>query len=242
MKTLAFTAAAVVAVADPASATDLAARRQLLLPLTPVVPAGFAQGGVYAGASGGAGFGDAGFAVTGPAPPGDDGVATGPEAPAAGARAGFSRPVATWLLGVPVMLGVEFTGDWAGLRETVAATPVVARGHPAPTLDDLETVTARFGFALHHWLLYAKAGGAGGALNLHSTGASVDRTSRAIGTTFAGGIEYGLAANLAVGVEYDFVRLFPGTFAGAAATGTVVTADSSSFDVHTIAGRLSYRF
>lgn len=244
MKTLALAAAAAVAVATPASATDLTPRRQPLLPSGPMA-APPSDWGFYAGVNGGAGSGDArfGFPAAQGAIPGDT-VATRPDGAFAGAQIGFIRQFGPWLFGLPVMFGVEFTGAWTGLRETVAATPDLAPGALTAALDDLETVTARFGVTLDKWLLYAKAGGATGSVTLRalSAGAAFDQSSRAIGTTFAGGIEYGLTANLVVGVEYDFVRLFPGPFTGTAANGAVITADQPSFDVHAVAGRLSYRF
>jgi outer membrane immunogenic protein len=251
MKMPAFSAVAmtvaVVAVAAPASATDLAPRRQPLLPSGSPL-ALFDWSGFYAGVNGGADFGETHFGLPAGTPPGrSDPIATRPDGAPAGTQIGYNRQLSPWLFGLPVVVGLEFTGDWAGLKKTVAgpAPMMAAPGAVTTRLDNLETVTARFGVVLNNWLIYAKAGGATATVSLHaaSAGASFDQSNRAIGTAFASGIEYGLTANLVIGVEYDFVRLFPGPFTGIAANGAALTADGpSAFDIHSIAARLSYRF
>ena len=239
---------AAVAIAAPACATDLALRRQPLLPSGPPL-APFDWSGFYAGVNGGAGFGETGFGVPAGAPAGRaDTVAIRPDGAPAGTQIGFNRQLSPWLYGLPVVVGVEFSGDWAGLRATAAGQApmtTAAPGTVTATLDDLETVTARFGIVVNNWLFYAKAGGATATVSLHavSAGASFDQSNRAIGAALASGIEYGLTANLVIGVEYDFVRLFPGPFTGIAVNGAGLTSDGpSAFDVHSIAARLSYRF
>lgn len=239
MWTLALATAAVVAVAAPAAATDLAPWRQPLLPMSPMPSLSEWGGGVHAGVNAGD---DPAVESEGSGPGPSVATAAPPrgwsaDGRFAGGHIGFNREIGPWLLDLPVMLGVEFSADWAGLG--AAAPPA---GAAAVTLDDLETVTARFGVALHKWLLYAKAGGATGALNLRAVGAGFDQTNRAVGTIVAGGIQYGLTANLVVGVEYDFVRLLPGNFAGTVANGVVFSDSPAWFDVHSVAGRLSYRF
>ena len=239
---------AVLALASPAFAADLPARRQALIPSSPPPPV-FDWSGIYIGANGGAGFGDAAWSFPTADPSfahAGDGFGTHPNGALAGGQIGFNRQFGPWLFGLPWLFGVEFTGDWTGLRQTLAGpTPDFPLNSWTTTLTDVETITARFGVPLNNWLFYGKAGGATGAISLHalSATASYDQTSRALGETFGGGIEYALAPNLFLGVEYDFIRLYPGTFIGTESNGKAISvAAGSPFDVQSILARLSYRF
>ena len=261
MKKLAF-AAAVMALAGPACAADYPVKGPgPTPPPAPPIPA-WNWSGIYVGANGGAAWGDTSWNFPVAqffASPGGNTFSTHPNGGLAGGQIGINRQIAPWLFGVPWVFGVEFTGDWANLKETLIGpvTPIFPDAWTTK-LTDLETLTFRFGVPVTNWLFYGKAGGASGTVNLHaestpiSFNAIFDRTERAWGTTLGAGIEYALTQNLILGVEYDFVRLFPGSFNGVAvfssgpaaglSAGPVTVGANSSFDVQSVVGRLSYRF
>jgi outer membrane immunogenic protein len=249
MKKLAF-AAAVLAIAGPAWGADYPVKAPAYAPPPPPAYPVYDWSGIYIGANGGGAWGDTSwnFPVTQSFAPAHSVFSTSPKGSLAGGQIGINRQTGPWLFGFPWVWGVEFTGDWANLKETLIG-PIPAFPLDAWTtkLTDLETLTVRFGVPVNNWLFYGKAGGATGTINLHAVsgpaGVTFDNTDRAWGTTVGAGIEYGLTQNLILGVEWDFVRLSPGSFNGVASNGkTVAIGANSSFDVQSVVGRLSYKF
>jgi len=148
-----------------------------------------------------------------------------------------------------LVIGVEITGDWTGLKETVPVTTTTGGAFSGTTkLRDLETLTGRLGYAVNNVLFYGKAGGATGVVSVNgSTPGGVSFTfgerDRLFGATVGGGIEYGLTRNIVLGAEYDFTRLFRGGFTVPDVVGNTVRLGAvHSFEVQAVVGRLSYKF
>ncbi len=155
--------------------------------------------------------------------------------------------------------GVEFTGDWANLQQTLVGpvTPLYPLDSYKTQLNDLETFTVRFGYAPGNWLWYGKAGIATGsvALNVLSgapvAGEAFSNTTRTWGPTAGVGLEYMFAPHFIIGVEYDYAALPSEVINGTGActvtatcstTAAPVAINSTTFGISTLVGRASYKF
>jgi outer membrane immunogenic protein len=235
-------AATAVAFTGAAYAADM----PLKAPAAPL--AVYDWSGVYVGANAGYGWADTGWNFPVAqffASAASQNFSTHLTGAMTGGQIGINRQVEFWVF------GVEFTGDWADLNQTLVGpvTPAFPFDAWTTKVKDVETLTARFGYAMNNWLYYGKAGGASGTVNLHALsglpvpGVSFDQTQRLWGTTLGGGIEYGLTSNIILGVEYDFVRLSNGSINGMASNGGLVTVGGkSALDVQSVLGRVSYKF
>jgi outer membrane immunogenic protein len=244
-------AAAAVAFAGTAQAADLYVKAP---PVTV-----YDWSGIYVGANAGYGFADETWALPGnPVQFFNPFVTTGafathPKGALAGGQIGINKQVGNWVW------GAEVTGDWSDLHQAVTgpfAVPGFETDVWTTKLHDLETLTARLGYAFNNVLVYGKAGGATGVVSVAAVsgpsafpfnGATFSQSQRLWGTTVGAGVEYGLTPNWVIGVEYDFTRLFPGQFSGNAflpgvGTTPVSIGTASSFDVQTVVGRVSYKF
>jgi outer membrane immunogenic protein len=160
----------------------------------------------------------------------------------------------------PWIVGLEFTGDWANLSQTLVGpvSPAFPFDSFTTKFQDLETVTVRVGYAPSNWLVYIKGGFAAGDIAFSGiSGAPVagvvfSNNQRIFGMTGGAGIEYMWTPHIILGVEYDFVGTFGtgvSTFGNCTAatctgfTGTPVNAGSmNAFSVQNIIGRVSYKF
>jgi outer membrane immunogenic protein len=147
--------------------------------------------------------------------------------------------------------GAELTGDWTSLRQSLTGPidPRFPNDVWTTKLRDLETLTGRFGYAFNNVLVYGKAGGATGLVNVSALsgvpvpGVTFSQSQRLWGTTVGAGLEYGLTANWILGVEYDYTRLWAGQFTGTASQGSVVSFGTAApFTVQSVVGRVSYKF
>jgi outer membrane immunogenic protein len=234
---------AVLALASSAHAADFLVKSSAPAPL-----ATYDWSGIYVGANGGYGWGDAewdfprsNYYTTRPSS-----FDTSPSGALVGGQIGINRQIGSYVF------GVEVTADWADLKQSVVGTLDHANfpGDVWTTkLKDLETFSGRFGYAFNNWQVYGKAGGATGGISVDAlsgppgAGITYSETKRLWGVTAGGGIEYGLTSNITVGVEYDFTRLFAGQFNGLASNGASVSFGAkSSFDVQSVLARVSYKF
>jgi outer membrane immunogenic protein len=243
MKKLAI-AAATVAFAGSAQAADLYVKAP--------VAAWYDWSGIYVGANAGGGWGNETWAFptnnffvnNAPAS-----FTTHPTGALAGGQVGINKQYGNWVW------GVELTGDWSSLSQSLTGpiSPSFPNDVWTTKLRDLETLTVRTGWAFNNVLLYTKAGGATGAVGVHALsgvpvpGVTFDTSERLWGITSGVGLEYGLTANWILGVEYDYTRLWAGTFNGLPSpngfnNSPITFGASSAFTVQSVVGRVSYKF
>jgi len=253
-KTLLGIAAVAALIATPAPAADMPLKAPPPAPAPECVWCGW-----YIGVNGGGGWGNTTWTY-----PTDNfyttaagqGFGTNPNGGLFGGHIGYNGQfgqTGQWVG------GVEFTGDWANLQQTLLGpvTPTYPLDSYKTQLNDLETLTVRFGYAPGNWFWYGKAGIATGsvALNVISgapvAGVAFSNTTRTWGPTAGVGLEYMLAPHFIIGVEYDYAAL-PSESITATAVCTVattcgtlttpVTINSGTFGIQTLVGRVSYKF
>jgi outer membrane immunogenic protein len=247
----------VLALAGSAQAADLYVKAP--------APAAYDWSGIYVGANAGYGWGNANWIVSDPtssflyffSPSGAPGIfSTQPAGALAGGQIGINRQIGHYVF------GVEVTGDWSGLKQSLTGPfgPAYFDDVWTTKLNDLETLTGRFGYAVDNWLFYGKAGGATGVVSVSAVSGpsafppeagTFSQSARLWGITAGGGIEWGLTPNIVLGVEYDFTRLFPRQSNGFAHSPGFTPAGIDTpiglgartpFDVQAITGRVSYKF
>jgi outer membrane immunogenic protein len=110
------------------------------------------------------------------------------------------------------VLGGELDGDWTSIKRT--SLPIATtRGalEASASMPWLATAAARFGFASDRFLVYGKAGGASvdnklTVTNL-TTGLSAEATKSRTGWVVGAGVEFAVAQNWTVKLEYDHIGL-----------------------------------
>jgi len=237
--------AALVALAAPASAADMAARPYAKSP--PMIAALYDWSGFYVGANGGWGSSRKcwdnyvlGVFVA------SEGChdATGG---VAGAQVGYRWQTGTWVF------GLEAQGDWADLkgRNVSLIAPLNVN---ESKIDAFGLFTGQVGYAWNNVLVYVKGGGAVVSDRYRTfdvvSGLEVDRANETRwGGAVGVGVEFGFAPNWTVGFEYD--HLFMGNrtinFAGSgnfaiAPLGAFTRADRISQDVDLALIRVNYRW
>jgi outer membrane immunogenic protein len=229
MKKLLLASAAVssLIVAGPAFAADLPIKAPRAA--VPSVPA-FTWTGCYLGAHAGGGW--AGKDVTDPVrlvqdsflgAPATPGIATahlGPTGAVIGGQIGCDYQFAsTWVI------GVEGAASGATMKgSTRVALPL---GIPGDTTlvtartDFMPSVTARLGFAVDRWLLYAR-GGAAWAGDKYSvtgtfagTGFDFEGLDARFGWTAGGGVEWAFSGNWSARIEYNIITINLAAMSGA---------------------------
>ncbi|KRQ99650.1 hypothetical protein CQ12_16950 [Bradyrhizobium jicamae] len=199
---------AFIALAAPASAADLAARPYVKAP-PPVVPI-YDWSGFYIGINGGGGSAhqcwdvvNAGGVVV--APPVGMGChkATGGTV---GGQIGYRWQIAN------SVFGLEAQGNWSDFKGS-NANLAFAGVQNESKLDAFGLFTGQVGYAWNNVLLYVK-GGAAVVRDKYrvfdfASGLTIDNGSETRwGGTVGAGVEFGLAPNWSIGVEYD--HLFMG--------------------------------
>ncbi len=166
-----------------------------------------------------------------------------------GGQAGFNWQAGPWLL------GIEGDASWSHLQKGIIAILIgfaPQQTRLGTTVENLGSVAGRFGYAWGQWLAYGRAGAAW-AHDLHrifnaATPAEVliaSATETRLGWTIGGGLEYGLAPNWSVKVEYDFMDLGSeriSFFTGAAAGLPPVLPLDVKQNIHLVKLGVNYRF
>jgi outer membrane immunogenic protein len=157
-----------------------------------------------------------------------------------GGQIGFNRQVGRWVW------GMEGTLSAGSIREN-SVSPFFPRTDTLTTnIETLWTMTGRLGYAWDRWLAYSKAGYAGGRVETSASarfsGNFPDRTESDTevlhGWTVGGGVEYLLAQNLVLGIEYNYIDLGKATYFLGDSDDRVV----NDVTTHAVMGRLSYKF
>lgn len=258
MKKRLLLSASLIALSAPAFAADM----PLKAPVRVMTPA---WTGLYVGVHGGYTFGDtewdfdpfgSGFGGTslfGPALVGG-GFTHDNDGWMAGGHMGYN-----WQIGT-VVLGLEGSATWADLKGSTLnpfatfPNPVLPNATYSNKLEWLTTITPRIGVVLNNnWLLYAKAGLAVGQVQTDLSRSGVafggftnftfSRNAPQMGLTYGLGLEYMLAANWILGVEYNYYNLRFGDLGGMPSPNLTWPVDfSEQMTFHSVLARLSYKF
>ena len=229
MKKLLLTTTALVVLASPALAADLAARPYTKAP-PPVMAAIYDWSGFYIGVNGGGGWTHNTWDVVGGGREGSHDSSGG----TIGGQVGYR-----WQMG-QFVFGVEAQGNWADFSGDNQSALFGTRNRTKT--DAFGLFTSQVGYAFNNVLVYAK-GGAAITSNTYTitnaaTGAflgSNDNTRW--GGVVGAGLEYGFAPNWSLGVEYDHLFMDRQTVSFGA-----LGSDSIKQDADLFTARLNYRF
>jgi outer membrane immunogenic protein len=232
---------ALVALAAPAAAADLAAR-----PYTkaaPMMAPSYDWSGFYVGANGGWGSShncwDQIFVALGTLPEGCHDATGG----VAGGQIGYRWQAGTWVF------GLEAQGDWADLKGSNDSTlfPGVFTNQSKVTAFGL--FTGQVGYAVNNVLLYVK-GGAAVTANRYQTLSDVPAgvlagsasSDTRWGGTVGAGLEYGFAPNWSAAVEYDHLFMQDKTYNFTVPGGGLFSTERIKQDVDLVTVRVNYRW
>jgi outer membrane immunogenic protein len=241
MKKLLLGTVALIALAAPASAADLAARPYTKAPPPPIA-AVYDWTGFYIGANGGWGRGDKrwdavdafGVRINEGSHDADGGVA--------GGQIGYRWQTGSWVW------GVEGQGNWADLKGSNESLLFPGFRNESK-IEAFGLITGQIGYAWNNVLLYVKGGAAVTADRYRIfdiptgilVGTSGDDTRW--GGTVGAGLEYGFGPGWSVGVEYDhlFMQDRTVTFTSPG-TGLFFGTDRIRQDVDLVTVRVNYRW
>ncbi len=188
-------------------------------------PPAFTWTGLYLGANFGFGFG--GFNGYGANYFGDS-----PMGGALGLTAGYNFQSGNLLAGVE--------GDYAWSHISDSATyyrGVTSSG----TVQNIDTVRARFGYAMDRVLIYGTGGYAGGnvrgVLNNAPASAVADQSFYANGFTLGFGAEYAITPHITAKAEYLYVALGSNTYFN-----STPNVSSAGANLNLLRGGLNYKF
>jgi outer membrane immunogenic protein len=218
--------------AAPAIAADLAVQPRPAASVALPIWSGF-----YVGGQGGYSWADAGYTHTNTSGFVED-FRFNPHSAMGGGHIGLQGQWANWVL------GVEGTFNLSRLHETRTSVP---RPPSFKTfeLDDVGTVVGKFGYAANNWLLYAKGGWADANIRTEGTnpvnGSTAAPRQWQSGWTIGGGIDYLVASNWIVGMDFNYYNIGFDRSAVASNGGTTTWSNASA-NVYAVTGRISYKF
>jgi outer membrane immunogenic protein len=215
MKKLLLASVALVALAAPAGAADLAARTYTKAPVAAPLPS---WAGFYLGGMGGYASEDSG------SPSIKGGLA--------GGTVGYNWQTGNWVY------GLEADAAWADLSASASAVvPGLGVLTASDKVDSTGTARGRIGFAFNTVLLYGTGGyaWANNKVSLSALGVSVSDSKFLSGWTVGAGVEYMFAPRWSVKAEYLY-KSFDGKsyFGGAIPTGDL--------NVHSVQVGVNYHF
>lgn len=220
-------AAALLVTLSGANAADLARPAPAPYYKAPamVAPA-FSWTGLYLGLEGGYGWGHEAYTDNFLGP-----VTHDPRGGIFGGILGYRYQIGQFVL------GVEGTGAWADINDTVSA------GGISETLKarSLYTATGQVGVAFSQALLYAKGGWAGTSIHtdLTAPGLIAGSSQSPSGWTAGVGLDYAVTQNVVFGVEYDHMQFNYDSFN---IGGVWAVTNTSDFKVDQVVGCLTYKF
>jgi outer membrane immunogenic protein len=235
-------AVALVALAAPASAADIAARPYTKAPPPPVALV-YDWSGFYIGANGGWGSSHRCWDLVSPAGTfiGTEGChdATGG---VAGGQIGYRWQSGVWVF------GLEGQGNWADLRGSNNSQQFPGIFTNESKIDAFGLITGQIGWAANNWLFYVKGGGAVTndrfRILANGTGivAGTTNDDTRWGGTVGAGFEVGFAPNWTVGVEYDHLFMQDRTVTFTTPSGAFFGTDRISNDVDLVTVRVNYKW
>jgi outer membrane immunogenic protein len=224
-------AAAVIVAVGSAQAADLP-------PAPAMVPPVFSWTGLYLGAEGGWGWGSEDFTdnSTVGIPPGMA-ISHRPDGGIFGGVLGYRYQVSQ------LVFGVEGTGAWADLKDSVLLGPSKTDNLK---VNSLYSTTGQIGWAFNQVLPYVKGGWAGGSVNTSistAIGGFASQTQFDNGWTVGAGLDYAVWQNLVLGVEYDHSSLGYNGFSTVGILGhTYMVTNPSRLTIDQVVGRVTYKF
>jgi outer membrane immunogenic protein len=234
---------ALVALAAPASAADLAARPYTNAP--PMMVAIYDWSGFYVGANGGWGSSrncwDQVFVGFGTFSEGCHDATGG----VAGGQIGYRWQSGTWLF------GLEAQGDWADLKGSNDSTLFPGIFTNQSKVKGFGLFTGQVGYAVNNVLFYVKGGAAVTANSYRvfsdvPAGVLVASTGDDTrwGGTVGAGLEYGFAPNWSAAIEYDhmFMQDKTYTFTAAPPFGGLFSTERIRQDVDLVTVRVNYKW
>jgi outer membrane immunogenic protein len=238
MKKFLLATVALVALAAPAAAADLAARPYTKAPPPMLAPL-YDWSGFYIGVNGGWGssrkcwdFVVPGF---GTAPEGCHDATGG----TAGGQIGYRWQAGTWVF------GLEGQGNWADFKGSNLSQQFLGVTNQS-RIDAFGLFTGQVGYAWNNVLLYVKGGGAVVADRYRTFFAGVLTSSSNDDTHWGGtvgvGLEYGFAPNWSAGIEYDHLFMQDHTATFTTPAGLFVGNDRIRQDVDLVTVRINYKF
>jgi outer membrane immunogenic protein len=234
----------------PAMAADLPARAPVYTKAPAMVAPIYVWTGFYIGVNGGGGWSHKCWDVTnilGVTLPTalSDGChnATGG---VAGGQIGYRWQSASWVF------GLEAAGDWANLKGS-NSSPLLAgtifNVTDQSKINALGFFTGQVGYAWNNVLWYIKGGAAvagdkyAGFFTVNN--AAIDTASETrVGGVIGVGLEYGVTANIVIGVDYQhaFMGSRTITFLPVVALPVISRMENIRQDVDVVTARLSYKF
>jgi outer membrane immunogenic protein len=147
-----------------------------------------------------------------------------------------------------IVLGVEATLSGADVSRDFHSVLFPAVSFSAD-INTIATVTGRFGVAGDQWLFYGKAGWAGA--QVEASGRNTDPLALdrfhfedwRNGWTVGLGLEYKIARNVSVGVEYSFIELNSETDNGLSRVAVLpVTLRDHDLQIQSVTARVNFQF
>jgi outer membrane immunogenic protein len=240
MKKVLLSTVALIALAAPAAAADLAARPYVKAPPPPIAVV-YDWSGFYIGANGGWGSSSKCWdfidPVFGSFAEGCHDATGG----TVGGQIGYRWQAGTWVF------GLEAQGNWADFQGSNASLffPGVRN---ESRIDAFGLFTGQVGYAANNVLFYVKGGAAVTADRFRAfdipTGIVVATTGDDTrwGASVGAGIEFGFAPNWTAGVEYNHLFMQDRTHTFVDATGAFVGNNRINQDVDIVTARINYRF
>ena len=113
-------------------------------------------------------------------------------------------------------------------------------------INTLVTVTGRMGLTVDQWFVYAKAGWAGTQVDISGRNIALpDRFSFddwRNGWTVGAGLEYKVARNISLGVEYSFIDLGSETNTGLTRALIPVSVRDHDVQIQSVTARINFQF
>ena len=156
-----------------------------------------------------------------------------------GGQIGYNQQFGAVVLGAEATLsGDALSDDFRSLK-----SPTVTY---STDVNRIATVTGRLGVAAGQWLVYAKAGWAGARVDVAGRDTvgpdsfSFDEWRN--GWTSGAGLEYKVARNIGLGLEYSYIDLGSQHYHGTTTLGVPVNIVDHDVQVQSVTGRLNLHF
>jgi outer membrane immunogenic protein len=154
-----------------------------------------------------------------------------------GAQLGYNKQFGS------VVLGVEGTLSGASIGDDFRSGKVPAATY-STGVTSISTLTGRVGFAANQWLVYGKAGWAGAQVEVSGRNAALgDRFAFddwRSGWTVGAGIDYKVARNISLGLEYSFIDLGSAHYHSRTALGFPLNIVDHDVQVQSLTARLNF--